>query len=201
MADPANRRTQAERRAATEQRLLDAATRLIADRGSRSVSIADVGAAAGYSRGIVTQHFGGKPQLLAAVVRHAQQFEVPDAGGGSGLDRLAALVRAYLANLDAGRPRGQAFLLLWAEAIGADPVLAPLFAERDAWFRQVLADRVRDGLDDGSIRADADPEAAAVTVLATLRGIGLQLMAPGEDIALDRAAAEAVAVLTRGLVS
>jgi AcrR family transcriptional regulator len=199
MPDTSSRRTQAERRATTEARLLDAATRLFAARGSRSVSIADVGEAAGYSRGIVTQHFGGKPQLLAAVVLHAQQFEAPAPEDGTGLDLLAALIRAYLGNYDAGRPKGQAFLMLWAEAIGQDPVLAPLFAERDAWFRSLIADRVREGQADGSVRADVDPQAAAYAVLATLRGIGLQLMAPGRHLGLDRLAGGAVDLVTRGL--
>ena len=221
MAETAGRRTQAERRMTTEQRLLDAATRLFAARGSRSVSIADVGEAAGYSRGIVTQHFGGKPQLLAAVVVHAQQFEVPTPDDGTGLDRLAALVRAYLRNLDAGAPRGQAFLMLWAEAIAADPVLAPLFAERDTWFRRLLAERGRarggargrrgprappppgggGGGAPGPRRAPGPPDAAAVTIFATLRGIGLQRMASGRHIALGRLGDEAVAVLTRGLAA
>ena len=200
MTGSPTRRTQAERRATTEQRLLDAATRLFAARGSRSVSIADVGAAAGYSRGIVTQHFGGKPQLLAAVVRHAQRFEVPDAGVGTGLDRLAALVRAYLTNLDAGAPRGQAFLMLWSEAIGGDPVLAPLFAERDVWFRQVVAERVGAGIADGSIRGDVEPDAVAVTIVATLRGIGLQVMAAGVT-PLGDVTDQTVTVLVRGLRS
>ena len=201
MTDPANRRTQAQRRATTEKRLLEAATRLFAERGSRSVSIADVGAAAGYSRGIVTQHFGGRSELLAAVVLHAQQFEVDDPEGASGLDRVTNLVRAYLDHVRADRSSGQAFLLLWTEAIAADPVLAPLFAERDRWFRQLLADRLRQGVDDGSIRGDVDPPATAATLVAVLRGIGLQLMAPAPPVAFVRVTADAVAFVRHGLAS
>ena len=63
------RRSQQQRRSETEQRVLAAAMALIAERGSRGVSLAEVGRLAGYSSGIVSHHFGGKQQLLAAVVK------------------------------------------------------------------------------------------------------------------------------------
>jgi hypothetical protein len=52
----------------------------------------------------------------------------------------------------------------------------PLYAEQDASFRRLLADTVRDGICDGSVRADADPEAMAVSLVGLLRGIALQLI-------------------------
>lgn len=169
------RRTQQERREETERKVLSAATALIAVRGSRALTLAEVGAAAGYSRGIVTHHFGSKENLLRAVLRDAQTFVLPDAGD-SAAAWLAALVRAYLENVDKRRPSAGAFLQMWGEAIAADPVLMPLYAEQDASFRRLLADQVRAGIGDGSVRADADPEAMAVFLVGLLRGIALQLI-------------------------
>jgi hypothetical protein len=65
---------------------------------------------------------------------------------------------------------------MWGEAIAADPVLMPLYATGDASFRRLLADKVRDGIRDGSVRADADPAAMAVYLVGLLRGIALQLI-------------------------
>jgi BetI-type transcriptional repressor, C-terminal len=65
---------------------------------------------------------------------------------------------------------------MWGEAIAADPVLMPLYAEQDASFRRLLADKVREGVRDGSVRADADPEAMAVFLVGLVRGIALQLI-------------------------
>jgi len=70
----------------------------------------------------------------------------------------------------------RAFLQMWGEAIATDPVLMPLFAEQDARFRRLLADKVREGIRDGSVRADADPEAMAVSLVGLVRGIALQLI-------------------------
>jgi AcrR family transcriptional regulator len=201
VSEDAGRRTQQERRATTERRVLDAATELIAQRGSRAVTLAEVGRAAGYSRGIVHAHFGSREQLLEAVVRDAQRFDVPPVEG-HGLDRLTALVTAYLANVRTRAPATGAFLLLWAESVADDPVLGPLFAERDTAFRAALAEHVRQGADDGSIRADADPDAVAVVLLGLLRGIGMQLAsASGRalDAAGDEVVSAAVALLGQGL--
>lgn len=176
MTDRPARRTQEQRRAETERRVLDAAMALIARSGSRAVTLAEVGEAAGYSRGIVYHHFGSRERLLEAVVDEAQRFDVPGYQG-DGLDHLVRIVEAYLRNVVRRTPSARAFLQLWGEAIAADPVLAPLFARRDADFRQLLANVVRQGVADGSIRPDANPAAAAVLVVALVRGTGLQLIA------------------------
>ena len=200
MAETTARRTQQERRAETERRVLDAAMTLIAQRGSRSVSLADVGRLAGYSSGIVSHHFGGRHQLLAAVVRRAQQFDVPTTGT-RGLDQLTVLVSTYLRTLRERAPASQAFLLLWSEAVASDPVLAPLFAERDAWFRDLLAGQVRRGVEDASIRPDVDPGTVAVSLLGLLRGIGMQLMSSAEHAPLDVISDQAVEMIRRGLAA
>ena len=176
MTDRPARRTQEQRRAETERRVVDAAMALIARSGSRAVTLAEVGEAAGYSRGIVYHHFGSRERLLEAVVDEAQRFDVP-VYQGDGLDYLVRIIEAYLRNVVRRTPSARAFLQLWGEAIAADPVLAPLFARRDADFRQLLADVVRQGVADGSIRPDANPAAAAVLVVALVRGTGLQLIA------------------------
>jgi AcrR family transcriptional regulator len=176
MTDRPARRTQEQRRAETERRVLDAAMALIARSGSRAVTLAEVGEAAGYSRGIVYHHFGSRERLLEAVVDEAQRFDVP-AYQGDGLDHLVRIIEAYLRNVVRRTPSARAFLQLWGEAIAADPVLAPLFARRDADFRQLLANVVCQGVADGSIRPDANPAAAAVLIVALVRGTGLQLIA------------------------
>jgi AcrR family transcriptional regulator len=187
---PPARRTQQARREETERKVLAAATALIAQHGSRALTLAAVGEAAGYSRGIVSHHFGSRDNLLRAVMRDARAFTLPDVGD-SAADWLAQTVRAYLENVTQRRPSAGAFLQMWGEAIAADPVLMPLYAEHDASFRRLLADAVRDGIEDGSVRADADPAAMAVFLVGLVRGIALQLIAtpapPRVEAVIDEA--------------
>jgi AcrR family transcriptional regulator len=163
--------------------VLEAATALIAATGSRSVTLAQVGEAAGYSRGIVYHQFGSRERLIEAVLDRAQDLGLPDSAD-DGLGHLVAIVETYLQAVARRAPTTRAFLQLWMEAVAADPVVAPLFAERDAGFRQFLADVVRRGLADGSVRSDADPAAAAAVLMALLRGTSLQLITtpPVDDV-------------------
>lgn len=175
------RRTQAERRAETRARVLDAATRLVAAHGSRAVSLAAVGEAAGYSRGIVNHHFGSKARLLEELIKYTQQFDVPT-DAPTGLGRLTQFIEAYLSGMHERSPRSEAFLKLWSDSTGADPSLAPLFAERDAWFRDFVAQHIRDGLDDGSIAPGVDASLTAVWIIGLLRGTAMMAFSTARDV-------------------
>ena len=194
------RRTQQQRRADTERRVLDAAIELIARSGSRAVSLAEVGRVAGYSRGIVHHHFGSRAKLLEAVVRDAQQFDVPDVGE-TGLARICALTSTYVSTMNERGATGRAFLLLWSEAVGGDPVLVPLFAERDAWFRGLLAEHLRTGIEDGTVRRDVDPESVALALVGLVRGVAMQVMSSAVDATAERLAAQVTDLVARGLTA
>lgn len=68
----ATRRTQAERTDEARTALIEAAITLIADRGLAGVTLSDVGARAGYSRGLAVYHFGSKTGLILAVFDHVR---------------------------------------------------------------------------------------------------------------------------------
>jgi AcrR family transcriptional regulator len=194
------RRSQAERSAETKRRVLDAATSLVAAHGSRAASLAAVGEAAGYSRGIVTHHFGTKARLLEELIRYTQQFDVPT-DAPTGLGRLRQFVEAYLGGMHERSPRSEAFLKLWTESAGAEPSLAPLFVERDAAFREVLAQHVSDGVRDGSIGREVDPHIAAVAIIGLLRGTAMMVFSTARDVPVAELAAAVERSVARGLVA
>ena len=68
-ATGANRLTQADRSALSERRTLEAAVQLMGERGYEKTTLAAIGEAAGYSRGLATHHFGSKADLFARVIR------------------------------------------------------------------------------------------------------------------------------------
>jgi len=168
------RRTQQERRAQAEAALLDAAAELVVQHGVRSLTLARVGEQAGYSRGIVTHHFGSKQALLERLARATQAGFVPGLGDlPPGLDRLLRLIDGYIGALGDVGMMNRAFLLLWAEAATASE-LAPIFRERDEAFRSDLRSDVTAGITDGDVRPDVEPGDVAIAVVGQLRGIGLQ---------------------------
>ena len=193
-APQTTRRSQADRRAETRERVLDAATTLVAAHGSRAVSLAAVGAAAGYSRGIVNHHFGSKAQLLEELIKHTQTIDV-SRESPTGLTRLTDFAESYLRGMHERSPRSEAFLKLWTESAGAEPSLKPLFAERDARFRETLIRHLHDGVADGSIRPDVDPQATAVVIIGLLRGTALMAFSTASDVS----AADLATVGVRGV--
>jgi AcrR family transcriptional regulator len=174
------RRTQHQRRERTETALLGAARQLIVESGVRSLTLARVGERAGYSRGIVTHHFGSKQALLDAVARTSQSGFVPGiADMPCGLERLLSLVQGYIGRIGGDDGPGRAFLLLWAEA-ATSPELAVIFRERDERFRADLQAEIVTGIAAGTIRSAVDPTDVSVAILGQLRGIGMQgLLSPG----------------------
>ncbi len=71
-------RTQAERRAASRVRILDAALLCLAERGYAGTTFPEVLRRAGLSNGALWRHFRSKGELLAAALLHAEEGLLPD---------------------------------------------------------------------------------------------------------------------------
>ncbi|UTT70254.1 TetR/AcrR family transcriptional regulator [Arthrobacter sp. DNA4] len=81
---------------ATRQKLFDASMELIGERGAASVTVDEIAAAAGVSKGTVYYNFGSKSELIAQLLRHgvdilkARLLEAAN-GGATGRDPLLAM--------------------------------------------------------------------------------------------------------------
>ena len=64
----------------TKERILEAATTLIADNGYTETTTKDIAAAAGVSEMSVFRHYGSKQAILADIIRH-YSFEYPIENG------------------------------------------------------------------------------------------------------------------------
>ena len=151
------RRTQAERRAETERRVLDATMAIIAAHGVRAVTMAAVGEAAGYSRGIVNHQFGTRQALMAAVAETVQARFAPTASGLTGRERVVAMAGAYLVSLPPGRRTraSSAPVDRGDRRRGAGAATGVRAARRglSRGRRRALGE----GLRDGTVRADVEP--------------------------------------------
>jgi AcrR family transcriptional regulator len=190
------RRTQAERRASSEERLLTAAAELIVERGIQRTSLAEIGERAGYSRSLANHFFGSKTALVDRLTAMVDEWFLERAkavlGDKAGFDALAAIVAMYLELVGGQEVIGRVHVVLWAEAIAHTPYLAPSRVTWDRYFRDGVATMVRRGVRDGSIRAEVEPEVAAVLIVGMLRGVVMQMMLDPEctDVATAQAAAD-----------
>lgn len=203
MAEPSSpRRTQTERRADAEAKLLASAAELIAEQGVAKTSLAQIGTRAGFSRGIVNHHFGTKANLIEELVQHSRRTfasALPASDGLSGLEAVVAFADQYLRILHRADPTSQAFLVIWSEAAGAGSDIRATIAERDKQTIGAVETLIRRGIDDGSIRVDAHPTAVAVSLLAELRGLGLEATIAPEACSLPTLREPVIARLRAGL--
>lgn len=201
---PRPRATQAERRARSQRRLLEAAVRLIAEQGLSRTTLAQIGERAGYSRGLVTERFGSKAGLVEALTREIQErfaFDrlLPALQGQSGRPALLAAVDTYLDTLERGELAGRAFYALLAESLGPMPEIRRYFAGADRAFRATVERWLADGVAAGEVRRDVDVRAFAGFVVGALRGIALQRFVDPEGIDLGALRKEFASALGHSL--
>jgi AcrR family transcriptional regulator len=200
------RRTQAERRAASEAALLRAAAELIAERGFDRASLRSIGARAGISRAMPGYHFGSKDALVAQLARQGNEKTMAataaaverahgDIEALPTLEVLRSIIETYLevvAGTDA--PEERAVVVMWGASFPAESPL-PAVRESDRATHELLTDLIGDGQTDGSIRTDIDATSAAVLVMGIARGIaGLSLNHPdvADTVAVRQLCGEAI---------
>ncbi len=165
--------------------LLEAAGELIAEGGFEALTFAAIGDRAGYSRGMVSARFGSKDGLIEALIDRivngwSHRNVLPRTRGKPGLESITILIGAIRSQAAADPGALRVLYALMFEAVGSDDDLRRRFAKFHEGFRSDVARLVVRGQRDGSIRADAVPDAEGTLVVSALRGIGYQwLLDPG----------------------
>lgn len=172
------RRTQAERREEAERRLLEAALVIVARRGTVRMTLAEVGAAAGYSRGLAAHRFGSKAGLLRAVAgeihrRFQAQLDAAPARA-PGLDAIRGNISVYFGRTDRAWTTTRALLAMMTEGFMEGAGLKKDMAAYNRAALRFFETHIRAGVAAGEIRAGADPHADAVLLLGALRGVMMQ---------------------------
>lgn len=179
-AETKPRLTQASRRAKSDRRLLAAAMRLVAQRGAASTSLAEIGLAAGYSRGLPAERYGTKLKLLEALVDEIDQWFADQLKrsleGRSGLDALTTRIEAHLDGV-INYPEGATALYhLFVESLSVIPELRQRIQVLEDSYRVGLRVHLEEGQRAGEIRQDIDTTHYATIILGSIRGVVLQVL-------------------------
>jgi TetR/AcrR family transcriptional repressor of uid operon len=161
--------------------LLDAASRVFAREGYDGTKILDIVREAGLSTGAVYSRFRSKNELLrAAVIRSTAQLRVV---GNEHAVHLLDLLTGRSALRRPGLTDSEAVRLEAYVTARREPEVAAALADSHERWRQSMLPLIDAAIADGSLRADADPEAVLflfrTLYLGTIlhRGSGL----PGPD--------------------
>lgn len=157
----------------TRASLLSEAEILVRGRGYSGFSYADLAEAVGIRKASIHHHFRTKEDLAGALIEaYAARYDAALAGilreSSDGVARIEAYGRLYLGGVEQGLGCLCAAMAVELETLpeGLRRRIAGFFEGHIAWLARVLAE----GIADGSLRADIDPQAHARLVVATLEG-------------------------------
>jgi AcrR family transcriptional regulator len=178
-------RRQAERTALSDGRMLEAAVRLIVDRGIERTTLKEVGELAGYSRGLAGYRFGSKGRLYGFVVKSIGEEWLRELTGVTqgkvGLDALIAATDAHYRFCVEAPDHVRAFYILWFESIGPGSEYRDVIAGIHRRRQRDVTDWIRHGIDAGRIDPAVDAAAVARQFCASIIGIVYQwLVNPGD---------------------
>jgi len=155
--------------------MIVAAMGLIAEKGVARTTLADVGVAAGYSRGLPVERFGSKLGLLNAMIDSADAWFAEQAPMQVGSLRGLAAVRARIAaHVEGGlkSPIGARFVhYMYVDAAYGVTELRPRMQALMGAFAAGFQKHLVEARDAGEIAPDADCEKLAAVIVAMVRGV------------------------------
>ena len=157
----------------TRARIIDAAARLIYERGVADTRLEDIKASAEVSGSQLQHYFADKDELVQAVIGHQadtiignqQQAGLSDAGGLQAW-RDMLITTAKNAGGRGGCPLGS----LGGQLAESDPEARSLIAAGFQRWTAEISEGLRSLQADGQLPPGIDPDDLAVTLLATLQG-------------------------------
>jgi AcrR family transcriptional regulator len=147
-----------------QQQIVEAASRVLFEKGFHRTSIRDIAAACGMSMGQLYHYISSKDDLLYLIHSHSQQLwyeRVRDADIERLADPVARLAFCLRLSLEFVYEHRQLFLFLYTETKYLDPQLLKLVLDRDdknvvGFYRRLLADipALGIGADDREVAAN-----------------------------------------------
>ena len=164
----------AERAARQRARILDAAEHCFIEHGFHAASMADIGAAAGMSPGLIYRYFHGKNQIVQAIIE--QHLETDGCPSTEGLHTCEDFCAKLLEKFESWRrrddPRMNAALMLELTAEAArDPEIMRITRAKDQAVMQRLAVAVQHAAQSEGVRLTA--------AAAQIRSVVLQCLVEG----------------------
>jgi AcrR family transcriptional regulator len=165
--------------------ILDAACRVIVRDGASALRMADVADEAGVSRTLVHYYFETRTDLLAKVFAHTDDRADERAVASlralpTGAQRVERLLRVYLDDENVFRTNWVLWMETWRAAVFEPELRAAVVDSLHHWIGQI-AEQVEQGQADGSIPRRVDAQAAAHRLVATLDGLGQQVLIGGVE--------------------
>jgi AcrR family transcriptional regulator len=183
-------RTQTERTALSETRLVEAARELILTRGTHYTTLTEVGERAGYSRSLAAIRFGSKEKLFgeiaSAFARSWNEACDEYVRSKRGLEAFRAVFDAVVNFILKDPNYLRAIHILYFETVGSSELMRNQQADQHAHYRSKVASWIREGIEDGEVKSTVEPESIAVQYVSFFSGTVYQWLARPDAINIAR---------------
>jgi len=172
------------------RRILAAAEELFDIRGIDRVPIADIVAAAGIRASTLYEYFSNKDEIVWTLVEELMRqsstsvLEAVEEATGPALARITALLEAF-GNELVNHPQRVRFMAQFDAMYARDWSAERLLALEDRLFPgrfEPLSTLIRDGIADGSLRPDLNPDLSMHSVLNAVVGAQRRLASLGNRV-------------------
>jgi AcrR family transcriptional regulator len=165
------------------QEILEAAARVITDRGLGETRISDIAERCGVSPGLILYYFESKDRLLVEALTYANDkyylAQTRDLRRlSTARERFERLVDLSVPGLLPDFERLEEWALwieIWVRAL-RDPALAKEAEVLDRRWRQSIADIIRNGRETGEFPDGDDPEELGLQLGALIDGMAIQVL-------------------------
>ena len=169
--------------------IISAAAEVLYERGLFDTRIGDIAERAGTSAPTILYYFESKDRLLEeAVDQTDRDFYERLTEGQARQDSPGAKLVHLIEEISLG-PGGLSDWTLWMEMwvrARRDPNVRDAYFRLDRRQRQLIADIVREGQEDGTFDSGADPDDFALALSGLLDGLGVQVTLGQPDVTADR---------------
>jgi AcrR family transcriptional regulator len=181
-------RTQAERTALAESKMVQAAIELLNTAGIQGTTLVAIGEIAGYSRGLATHHFGSKAGLFRTVLKRVSSAWTAELirklDGKTGVRAMTTAIESHLEHALRHPEYIRAQNILWGAALDPSSEFKPNVTEFMRIQRESVAKWIEGGQALGEISKDINIERIAEQFYGGLIGINSQwLVSPDFDLA------------------
>ncbi|MFW2854538.1 TetR/AcrR family transcriptional regulator [Sphingomonas sp. TX0543] len=171
--------------------MLDAAMTLVAERGTQSTTLREVGELAGYSRGLASNRFGSKDVLFAELIdifnkRWKTELRAY-VGNKTGLDAFSASVDSGIHYLTENSEYVRAMFILYYETVASSTVMRERLAQQHGAYRRAIERYIREGLEQGTIKQSAVPSRVALQYTSFFFGLVYQWLANPDGVDFESA--------------
>jgi AcrR family transcriptional regulator len=183
------RLTREQSKAATRERLLDAARSGFAASGFHGASVEEIAAAAGFSTGALYSNFDGKEDLFLALMEreigeHAREISEAVSARPSVAERAAGGARQWMAMIEREPELVLLFTEFWAYGV-RKPEVRPEIAARFAQVREMLTTLIADSAREFDLELAIPVHELAIAIDALADGIARQRLTDPDAIPED----------------